>query len=94
MSLHSYSEPTSVWSGLEPLIYHTGGEHANDYTTDVIDSKSSKSIKPNIHKIEIYYFCQYNQIKTNILSFDSHTNTIKKKRQMGITARAKLGKDV
>jgi hypothetical protein len=25
-----------TWSGLEPTIYHTQGEHDNHYTTDVV----------------------------------------------------------
>jgi hypothetical protein len=25
--------------GLESTIYHTGGEHANHYTTDVVDKE-------------------------------------------------------
>jgi hypothetical protein len=25
-------------SGLKPTIYHTGGKHANYYTTDAVDS--------------------------------------------------------
>jgi hypothetical protein len=26
-----------TWPGLEHMIYHTGGEHANHYTTNAID---------------------------------------------------------
>jgi hypothetical protein len=36
----------SLWfdpTGLESTIYHTGGEHANHYTTDVVDKEEGQT---------------------------------------------------
>ena len=61
-------------SGLQPMIYRTGGEHANHYTTDVVSSKLFYFflffflIKSKIHEHVIIFsqliWCKSNCLKT------------------------------
>ena len=42
-----------TWSGLEPTIYRTRGEHANHYTTDAVDVKENLNLKKSILRVYV-----------------------------------------
>ena len=66
-------------SGLEPTIYHTPGEHANHYTTDVGGTEMT-----NNYKI-IFLMCRYRTVlKSKFLFISNRKSVIKHKNVVQI----------